>query len=91
MTDDIPSSSVTFTSNFNVSSMNGLEGDKLRFEISGLDEVKLVTIQVSAKGSLVSSCPVIPLPPDSDSSPSLFLSNLASFSFVACTGINEWF
>ena len=51
------------TSNFNMSSVNGLEGDKLRFEISGFDEVKLAVVQVSENGSLVSLCPVIPLPP----------------------------
>ena len=63
MTDDIPSSSVTFTSNFSASLMNGFEGDKLKFEISGLDEAKLATTQVFDKGSLVSLCPVIPFPP----------------------------
>ena len=46
-----------------MSSVNGLEGDKLKFEISGFEEVKLAIIQVSENGSLVSLCPVIPLPP----------------------------
>ena len=57
-----------------MSSVNGLEGDKLRFEISGFDEVKLAIVQVSENGSLVSLCPVIPLPPSWSSNPSLKVS-----------------